>query len=424
MYKPKILCLTLHECTGCSACSNACPHGYIQLVSNEEGFLYPSVTDQCLGCGLCDNSCPILTKQTEIVPEIDQHAVAAISLDPDIRRASSSGGAFSEICKAYGDQETVVFGARFDGLCVVHSFVIGIENIGPFCKSKYVQSVIGDSFSEAKKFLEKGMKVIFSGTPCQIAGLRAFLGKKFKNLLCIDFICHGVGSPSVFADSLKAIEKKIGKKLVSYSFRNRIQRMGNWHDFVCRYEFEDGEHLLESSDPYQSFFLSQLCLRATCGECCKFRNRNRLSDITISDLKGKFHIFPRMMDHRNFSTIVCNTHKGESVFHDMKSVIKFFPLKMEELEQFNPLFFKTTKSNSSREKFFSAYTNLDNFESLVIQFCKSNIKCKRKINNLLPFHLKRLLKIIYNELLTFKKLYKQKFACLKNISIRSKKAND
>ncbi len=140
MQVPEITRLARHECTGCAACANACPYGYICLESNEEGFLYPKVSPQCVGCGRCDTVCPILTGRTEFLPELEQYTVAAVSRDSAIRRASSSGGAFSEICKAYGDRETVIFGAHFNGMRLVHSYVIGVENIAPFCKSKYVQS--------------------------------------------------------------------------------------------------------------------------------------------------------------------------------------------------------------------------------------------------------------------------------------------
>lgn len=364
-----------------------------------------------MGCGMCDKACPILTNKTETIPEIEQYAVAAVSRDRDIRQASSSGGAFSEICRAYGDTETVVFGARFDGLRVVHSYVVGVENILPFCKSKYVQSEIEQSFSAAKKFLRKGSKVIFSGTPCQLAGLKSYLGKDYPQLLCIDIICHGVGSPGVFACALQHIERKAGKKLATFSFRNRIERLGNWQDFVCCYEFKDGQVVHEPNDPYQRLFLSQLCLRSSCGENCKFRKRNRLGDLTIADFKGKFNIFPRMMDHRNYSTIVVNSQKGNSVYRNLQSSMKTLRCSLDDIERFNPLFFKTTKENAHRKKFFEAYSVEPDIDGLIRQFVPARPTWKKYVglkDIFIPFHLKRVLRIFFNEFAMTKRVKRHK----------------
>ena len=143
---PDIMNIEDYECTGCGACKNICPKNCIYFEYNDEGFLYPHIGKDCVQCGLCAEVCPILIKKTERLSTINQYAVAAVSHDMFISQASSSGGAFSEICKAYGDEGTVVFGARFDGLRVVHTSIVGVENIAPFRKSKYVQSDMGNCF--------------------------------------------------------------------------------------------------------------------------------------------------------------------------------------------------------------------------------------------------------------------------------------
>ena len=162
--------------------------------------------------------------------------------------------------------------------------------------------------------LDEGRKVIFSGTPCQIAGLRSYLRREYEHLLCLDFICHGVGSPKVFEAALHYIEKNAEIRLLKYTFRNQVVRFGNRRDYISCHEFADGSRVHDAADIYQKFFLSQLCLRKSCGENCKFRNRNRMSDITIADFKGKLKVFPNMFDHRNYSTIIFNSKKGDSVF--------------------------------------------------------------------------------------------------------------
>ncbi len=191
------------DCTGCSACKNICPVNCISMIEDEEGFNYPVADDRCISCAKCELICPIKNKKNISDMEIKQYAAAAITKNPEVWAASSSGGAFTEICNAYGDSETIIFGARVDGLKVIHDHVVGVENIGMFRKSKYVQSSVTHHFTKAKEFLELDKRVIFTGTPCQIAGLRAYLNKEYVNLLCVDLICHGVGSPKVFQSSIE-----------------------------------------------------------------------------------------------------------------------------------------------------------------------------------------------------------------------------
>jgi coenzyme F420-reducing hydrogenase beta subunit len=393
------------DCTGCAACKNVCPQGCISFQYDMEGFLYPAIIEGCKNCGLCDQVCPIINEKTQGKIDFEQFVVAAVSNDAKTREASSSGGAFTEICNAFGDENTVVFGARFDKLKVVHDFVIGTENIGAFRKSKYVQSEIGDTFSDAKKFLEKGNKVVFSGTPCQIAGLRSYLGKNYENLLCIDFICHGVGSPGFFETCLNYLERKFKSKIIRFSFRNQIVRFGNRQDFVCRYDFENDKLVFENNDTYQRFFLSQLCLRPSCGENCKFRHSERLGDITLGDFKGKFSIFPRMIDSRNYSTIVVNTQKGNQVFQELNNKMKLIPFEFSQLEKFNPLFFKTTKQNSKRDVFFQSYAKGAGIERLMDEFLDVRKPHKKlgKLKGFIPFYAKRVVQIALNEVVKLKK---------------------
>jgi coenzyme F420-reducing hydrogenase beta subunit len=162
-----------------------------------EGFLYPGVNEECCcDCGLCNKVCPIINPLGTRKP---LYVYAAKSRDEEIRRQSSSGGIFTLLAERILDENGVVFGARFDGNWeVMHDYVETKEGLGFFRGSKYVQSRIGESYLQAQEFLEKGRKVLFSGTPCQISGLKLFLGKEYDNLLTIDFVCHGVPSPKVW----------------------------------------------------------------------------------------------------------------------------------------------------------------------------------------------------------------------------------
>ena len=165
-------------CTGCSACYSSCPNGSIKMVSDNEGFLYPQISDTCVNCGKCQKVCPCINR-ADCTTNYSPKAYAAVSKDFKIWNRSSSGGAFSEICFAWGDDNTMFCGALWDKLYVKHACLVGIDNIAPLCKSKYVSSDLGNSFKQIQEHLKKGFKVLFCGTPCQVAGLRHFLRRDY-----------------------------------------------------------------------------------------------------------------------------------------------------------------------------------------------------------------------------------------------------
>ena len=178
-------------CCGCRACEQICPEGAIHMEEDKEGFLYPVIDEEkCTKCGMCVKVCPIKdggynNKSAFKNPNV----YAAYHRDEQILNNSTSGGAFTAVVQAFCDKDYVIFGAIFDeNIIIRHTFVTDIKNISKFRWSKYVQSDIGDSFNKARKFLKEGKKVLFSGTPCQIAGLKEFLGKDYENLLTIDLV--------------------------------------------------------------------------------------------------------------------------------------------------------------------------------------------------------------------------------------------
>ena len=190
------------DCCGCSACVQRCPKQCITLKEDNEGFLYPIVDKKtCIDCGLCEKVCPIL-HQGE--PQKPLKVYAAKNLNEEIRRQSSSGGIFTLLAEQVIQEGGVVFGARFDeNWEVKHDYTETIEGLAVFRGSKYVQSRIEDNYKKAEEFLKQGRKVLFSGTPCQIAGLKRFLRKEYEELLTVDFVCHGVPSPGVWRKYLK-----------------------------------------------------------------------------------------------------------------------------------------------------------------------------------------------------------------------------
>jgi coenzyme F420-reducing hydrogenase beta subunit len=185
------------DCCGCNACVQSCPKDCITMQEDNEGFLYPAIDlETCIDCSLCEKVCPEI-HQKEVRKPLQVYA--AKNRNEEVRLQSSSGGIFTLLAEKIIEEHGVVFGARFDeNWAVIHDYTETIEGLASFRGSKYVQSRIGETFSQAKQFLKSGRKVLFSGSPCQIAGLKLFLKKDYENLLTIDFVCHGVPSPKVW----------------------------------------------------------------------------------------------------------------------------------------------------------------------------------------------------------------------------------
>lgn len=218
------------DCCGCHACASVCARQCITMQEDNEGFLYPVVdASTCTDCGLCEKVCPVINQDE---PRKPLKVYAAKNRNEEIRRQSSSGGIFTPLAESVIRDGGVVFGAKFDkDWNVVHAWTDTIEGITDFRGSKYVQSTIGDAYREAREFLKQGRKVLFSGTPCQIAGLRKFLRKEYDNLLAVDVVCHGVPSPLVWRKYLEETRVKLraerdaGKNTVSVSAMPPLRRL-------------------------------------------------------------------------------------------------------------------------------------------------------------------------------------------------------
>lgn len=379
-----------HNCTGCSACYSVCPTSCISMSEDAEGFLYPELnTEKCIKCRLCERVCPIVNPI-----QIDRHSpqiVAAVSKNARIWRASASGGAFSEICNAWADDSTLIVGAAWNGMTVRHLSVKGPKNMAPLRKSKYIASSIDNTYKEVRNSLGKGQKVIFSGTPCQVAGLRSFLRKDFDNLLLIDLICHGVGSPLVFKSCIKTIEKQFGKLIKSYEFR--AKRFYFETNYISHVIFRDGSSEYISMDQYNQLFLEQTCLRPSCGESCRFRGKDiRPGDLTIADCKGLFEIFPQLIGTKhNYSTIITNTTKGDTTLELLGTRMERYDYTLDDLIKYNPLFDRQTWASTERDAFFDNYTRApeDTIEKWTKPFSVSKLSIRGVVFGLLPVWLRR-----------------------------------
>lgn len=329
--------ITIQDCCGCGACVSACPVKCISFVPDKEGFSYPKIdTNICVNCGKCMSVCPFAENNTSVYSNIQVYG--SWSKDEQIKFRSSSGGVFSEIARYIIDLDGVVFGAVIenDGT-IAHCYATTEEGISRFCKSKYVQSDIGNSYIDAKKFLEKKKIVLFSGTPCQILALHRFLGKDYPNLYTIDLICVGVSSPGVWKAYLNEIEKEKHSKISNVIFRHKkidqdVLQSGN-RNLTMKIEFEDGQVLYQYYNKNEFFegFLSKLFLRPSCKEC-KVKNFTSGSDIQLGDFWDIEKIYPEVLvfsdDNKRIpfgvSEILICTEKGKKLFQAIKEKIVSF----------------------------------------------------------------------------------------------------
>lgn len=301
-------------CTGCGACSNICPTQAIQMKENKDGFLNPIVNKtSCTNCGLCSKKCIALNPQYTNAENPDCYAVMA---DNEIREKSSSGGAFTVIADYVLKKHGIVCGAAFDdNFNVQHICVADKNDISKLRGSKYYQSNTGSVFSKIKSYLDKGEYVLFSGMPCQVAGLRAFLGKNYEKLFTIDILCHGISSHKVFEKYWEDILG--GKKLIDLQFKSK--KPWGWHAGVNAY-FEDGtvySKIIEE-DLYYVAYIQGLSKNKPCGTCL-FNRLPRQGDLTIGDFWRVQEFDKALNDNKGTSLVLINNKHGECIFNEVSN---------------------------------------------------------------------------------------------------------
>lgn len=304
-------------CTGCGACVESCPKKCMKLVANAQGFLYPVIDkDFCVHCGMCKKICPLNNGHNAQVPLA---MYATRTNNRNYLDNSSSGGVFSELASSVLKNNGVVFGAAFSNKFEVeHIFITDISDLHLLQGSKYVQSKLANSYVSVLNFLKANRIVLFSGTPCQIAGLKAFLKHDYANLICIDFVCHGVPSPYVWQDYFaKYIKPKMKFKNECYKISFRDKETG-WFKFSFSVKdiVHNNSYVLKETvvdNLYLKGFVSNLYLRKSCYQC-HFKSLSSKSDITLADSWGIEKIFDDMTDDRGISSVIINSEKGKDVF--------------------------------------------------------------------------------------------------------------
>lgn len=341
------------QCSGCEACVQVCSQNAVAMKTDNEGFRYPVIDkSKCIDCGRCYECCP--TKREELFYQNEQHCFGGYSNDSEILLKSTSGGAFSEIARAWCDENYVIFGAaQNEQLIVEHTYITDIGDLDALRKSKYSQSKVGTAFSDCKRFLEEGKKVLFSGTPCQIAGLKAFLNREYDNLLTIDVICEGVPSPKLIRSFASYLEGKHKSKIVSLDYRDKDR--DRWDFNVMSATFQNGKtaKIDRWFNPFFDFWMQHIMSRPACYECM-YTSTKRVSDITLGDLWG-VHIFcPELYnDNRGSSLMLSNTEKGFKTLESMRDLMTMRELELDTVLKYSNRMRNPIEYNERREEFLS-----------------------------------------------------------------------
>lgn len=341
------------ECCGCWACYSICPKHCIKMEEDEEGFRYPSVdTSSCVNCGLCERVCPVVHAAEEDEPH-GQAGFLAQHKDEGIRRESTSGGAFTAIASWIIRQGGIVFGAgyRKGTFTVVHQGVEKEEDLAVFRNSKYVQSLIGDTFRQVLEQLKAGRWVCFSGTPCQIEGLKRYLrNREYEKLVCVDLVCRGIPSPRILARYIEAQQACIGGKFTNILFRDKYYGY-HYSSFSIYNENKSKDyHKGVDSNAYLRAFFNNLSDRPSCYDC-RFKKRYRKSDLTLWDC-FPIEQFTKTMDGKGTTRVLVQSDKGRMIMDAIKDDLRTVEVDPDKLVNGVREMFHSVPMNPCREAFF------------------------------------------------------------------------
>lgn len=364
------------KCCGCEACVQVCAHNAIMMQEDHEGFRYPVVNPSlCVECGLCEKVCQY--NDMPLKHQGEKYVFGGYNNNPKVRFESTSGGAFSAIVEAYCDVNYVIFGAKADGLRVYHTYIEDKKELSVFRKSKYSQSEIGQSYKHVKAFLKEGKKVLFSGTPCQIAGLRNYLrNTNQENLLTVEVICEGVPSPLYVRKWDKHLRLCYGCGIASIDYRytgKALLQKGKWDFEQLKIAIDDSKGTIIKDrwfNPFWSIWLNHLMSRPSCYKC-PFTTSDRGADITLGDLWGVHLYCPELYGKNGGSSlVVCNTEKGKTVFKQAQELMYGHELAFEDALRYQSPMRKCISENPDRERFIADLQSDMSFERINEKWAK------------------------------------------------------
>lgn len=375
------------DCCGCYACYNICPKECITMESDNEGFWYPKIDkNKCINCNLCEKVCPTINPVKRA--DSKKIAYAGMNKDDQIRVKSSSGGLFSILAEYIIKNNGIIYGASFDeDFNIKHKRILCNTDLDLLRGSKYVQSSIGDIYKQVKNDLESNRQVLFTGTPCQVEGLRSYLRKEYVNLVTMDFICHGVPSPLVWKKYLEEMKKSKQENIKNIYFRNKDI---GWKVFSLKIIFDEKIYINNlSNDLFMKGFLKDVYLRPSCYSC-KFKKINRISDITVADFWGIKNILPKMDDDKGTSLIVIHSEKGKQLFDKLSEIMILNEVDLNEAIKYNPSMISSVKYNEKRKDFFLELNSGEELINLIKRYTK--VSFKRRVKNKIKSIIKRLIR--------------------------------
>lgn len=394
------------DCCGCKACGDVCPKGSISFILDEEGFWYPKVDlDTCIDCHLCEKVCPVIHYEGVNTANSESPKTYIIQhKDVNERFDSTSGAAYPAIAKYYLKHGYYVAGHVFTPDFSVTGYVTNkIEDLNKLRKSKYLQSDLQGVYSQIKKLLNDGNKVLFSGCPCQIAALKTFLRKEYNELLTVDFTCMGIDSPWAFQKYIQSMERQYDSKLVY--FKSKSKETG-WRDLTNKMIFENGNTYFgtRNIDPNLRATFLDILMRPSCFQC-RFKGLPRISDITIGDYWHRRTVKDfNIDDNTGTSYYMANSKAGEEFFNNIKEEFRCEHKEASVLFRGNPYMFKSLPEpkDINRHDFYSALKNED-FKEVVDRFYE-------KVH-----YESRIKKVIINILRAFKRYRFNPFRCIRFI---------
>ncbi|MDD6210914.1 MAG: Coenzyme F420 hydrogenase/dehydrogenase, beta subunit C-terminal domain [Bacteroidales bacterium] len=354
------------DCCGCFGCKTICPKQCISMEMDNEGFHYPKINySLCIDCGLCNRVCPVLNRYPSQSSGI--RVFACKNQNEPIRLSSSSGGIFSLLAEDILARNGVVFGARFDSdYTVYHDYTEKISDLPLFRGSKYMHSRIEDSYKKAERFLKDDRQVLFTGTPCHIAGLKHFLRKDYDNLLAVDVICHGSPSPAVFKKYVNELTEN--EPISDIQFRDKTEGWSKYSFCVTYTKNGNKIHFRQPAkeNNYMRGFIKGLYLRPSCHDCPS-KNFTSGSDLTLADYWGIDNIYPEMNDGKGISMVVTYTDKGYHFFNSITPKLEIKESSPEHAKENNPAICVSVEKNPERESFFKEFAS-HSFSDSINQF--------------------------------------------------------
>lgn len=387
-----MLTVDYEKCTGCGACVQRCPKQCISWTQREFGFRYPQIDkDACVNCGQCEKVCPI-DKALEV--SVEQKAYAAVHKDDEVLAKSTSGGAFTAIADAVFAQDGIVYGAAMlDSMQVKHIRTSGKDDFEGLRSSKYLQSDTGTTYQMVEQDLKQGKTVLYSGTPCQIDGLKNFLGKDYENLYTVDIVCHGVGSQAYFDKYMDYARERYGK---IKALRFRSKEYAGWScggvvvvvdssDCLKKIPYRDFDNY------YYSYFLSGDIYRKSCYSC-KYANTNRVGDFTLGDYWGVEALNLPLQTENGCSLLLVNNRHAMQLLDEIESLDRV-ETTVEQAAHCNKQLNAPSKLMDSRQNRIGEYESMSG-QQIQKEYLKNHRKTvvKGQLKALMPYKLKLLIR--------------------------------